>query len=150
MTQVSRRPLDKNTQNRIYEIFIDVITEVQTTKDVTALLNDFFTPTERIMLPKRLCIAFLLLKGYAHRTIASYLKVSFTTINRVSTALKVGGQGYTLVLNRLRKRGQFETVLKKIEEGVVSMLSSVRGPSSLWQHLEREQRHRNYENRKPF
>lgn len=150
MTQVSRRLLDSNTQKRIYEIFIDVITDVQTTKDVTALLNDFFTPTERVMLPKRLCIAFLLLKGYGHRTIASYLKVSFTTINRVSTALKMGGEGYTLVLNRLRKREQFETVLKKIEEGVVSMLSSVRGPSGLWQQLEREQRRRNYENRKPF
>lgn len=150
MTQVSRRPLDSNTQKRIYEIFVDVITEVQTSKDVTALLNDFFTPTERVMLPKRLCIAFLLLKGYDHRTIASYLKVSFTTINRVSTTLKVGGEGYTLVLDRLRKREQFETVLKEIEEGVVSMLASIRGPSRLWQHLEREQRRRNYETRKPF
>ncbi len=150
MTQVSRRILDPNTQKRIYEIFIDVIKDVQTTSEVQSLLEDFFTPTERIMLPKRLCIAFLLLKAYDQRTIASYLKVSFTTINRVSTSLKVGGNGYKLVINRLQKREEFETVLKQIEEGIVSMLASIGGPSRAWKNIQHEQRKHNYEERKPF
>ncbi len=150
MTQVSKRQLDANTQKRMYEIFVKVVTGIQTTKEVTALLNDFFTPTERVMLPKRLCIAFLLLKGYSHRSIASYLKVSFTTINRVSTALKMGGREYTLVLARIQKSEQLEEVLKKIEEGIVSMLASIGGPSRVWKHLEGKQRRQNYENRKPF
>lgn len=150
MTQISRRQLDSNTQKRIYEIFIDVLTEVKSSSDVQALLEDFFTPTERVMLPKRLCIAYLLLKKYDHRSIASYLKVSFTTINRVSTALKINGQGYTLVLNRLEKREQYSKTLRNIEEGITSMLAAVGGPSRLWKSLEREQRNLNYKNRKPF
>jgi uncharacterized protein YerC len=150
MTQISRRQLDINTQNRIYEIFIDVICETQTPSEVTALLNDFFTPTERVMLPKRLCIAFLLLKGYDHRAIASYLKVSFTTINRVSTTLKISGKGYTMVLSRLQKREQFETVLKKIEDGIISMLASVGGPSRIWNSLENENRLSTTDKSRPF
>lgn len=150
MTQVSRRPLDSITQKRIYEIFVEVISDVRIPSEVHALLHDFFTPTERVMLPKRLCIAFLLIKGYDHRAIASYLKVSFTTINRVSTALKTDGQGYTLILNRLRKREQLDEVFKKIEEGIISMLATVGGPSRLWKDLEQKQRRHAYEKRKPF
>ncbi|HUD18832.1 MAG TPA: Trp family transcriptional regulator [Patescibacteria group bacterium] len=144
MTQISRRHLDAKTQKRIYEIFTDVIADVKTPSEVQALLEDFFTPTERVMLPKRLCIAFLLLKGYDHRTIASYLKVSFTTINRVSTSLKVGGKGYTLVLTRLRKRKQFESVLTQIENGIVSMLASIGGPSRLWKTVQNTQHNSKY------
>lgn len=150
MTQISRRHLDSNTQKRIYEIFIDVITEVQSSSDVQALLEDFFTPTERVMLPKRLCIAYLLMKKYDHRSIASYLKVSFTTINRVSTALKISGKGYTMVLNRLQKREQFNETLQKIEEGITSMLATVGGPSRVWKDIQYNQRKARYKNRKPF
>lgn len=150
MTQVSRRQLDKHTQQRIYEIFINVIAEAQNTSDVELLLNDFFTYTERIMLPKRLCIAYLLLKGYDYKAIISYLKVSGTTINKVSSALKFGGQGYTLILSRLQKREQFDTTLKKIEEGIVAMLASFGGPSPVWKNIRNEQRRRAYEERKPF
>jgi Trp operon repressor len=150
MTQISKRQLDKRTQERIYKIFIEVIAEAQSTTDVQSLLTDFFTYTERIMLPKRLCIAYLLLKGYDHRAISSYLKVSFTTINRVSTALKAGGQGYTMMLTRLQKRERFDTTLKQIEEGIISMLASMGGPSPLWRNIRNEQRKRAYEEQKPF
>ncbi len=150
MTQISKRQLNTHTQQRIYEIFVNVIAEAQSYADVQSLLADFFTYTERIMLPKRLCIAYLLLKGYNHRAIASYLKVSFTTINRVSTALKAGGQGYTLMLTRLQKREQFDTTLKQIEEGIVSTLASFGGPTRVWKNIQNEQRKRAYKERKPF
>ena len=150
MTQVSKRQLNSGVQKRIYEIFVDILKEVQTSSEVQSLLEDFLTPTERVMLPKRLCIAYLLLKQYNQRAIASYLKVSFTTINRVSTALKTGGQGYTLMLTRLQKREKIDVILKQIEEGIVSMLASFGGPSRVWKNLRNEQRKHAYEKRKPF
>ncbi len=102
------------------------------------------------MLPKRLCIAYLLLKGYDHRAIASYLKVSFTTTNRVSTALKTGGQGYRLILTRLQKREQFNATLKDIETGIVSMLASFGGPSHLWKNIRNKQQKQSMANKRPF
>jgi len=150
MTQISKRQLDKATEGRIYNIFIEAIAETKNAADVQSLLIDFFTYTERIMLPKRLCIAYLLLKGYDHRAIISYLNVSFTTINRVSTALKTGGTGYTLLLTRLQKRERVDATLKQIEEGIISMLASFGGKSHLWRNLRNEQRKRAYEERTPF
>jgi len=150
MTQISKRQLNRDIQKRIYEIFIDVLKETQTSSEVESLLEDFLTPTERVMLPKRLCIAYLLLKGYNHRTIASYLKVSFTTLNRVSTALRTGGQGYTLMLTRLQKREKIDMIFRQIEEGIVSTLASVGGPTHIWKSIQTEQRRKNYQERKPF
>lgn len=150
MTQISRRRLDADTQKRIYEIFVEVITDAQKQSEVESLLEDFFTPTERVMLPKRLCIAYLLIKNYQHRTISSYLKVSFTTINRVSNSLKTSGRGYTLLLTRLQKHEQYKRILKKIEEGIVNALASVNGPSTVWKQVQRQQRKAKFENQKPF
>lgn len=150
MTQISRRQLNSRVQERIYEIFVDVVKEASTSSEVQSLLEDFLTPTERVMLPKRLCIAYLLLKKYNHRAIASFLKVSFTTINRVSTAFKTGGKGYTLMLTRLQKREKIDAVLKQIEEGIVSMLASIGGPSQVWKGLQSIQREKAYKERKAF
>ncbi|MCL4360180.1 trp operon repressor [Patescibacteria group bacterium] len=150
MTQISRKPLHAATQKRIYEIFVDVVRDVRTASEVSSLLEDFFTPTERVMLPKRLCIAFLLLKGYDHRTIAAYLNVSFTTINRVSTSLKLGGKGYTLVITRLQKQEQVAALFAKVEEGIISMLAAINGPSRMWKNIKYETRRNEQENRKPF
>ena len=136
MTQVSRRSLPTGVHKRIYDIFTNVITEIHTQSEVKSLLEDFLTPTERVMLPKRLCIAFLLLKGHDQRSIASYLNVSFTTINRVSTALKVGGEGYEGILTRIGKHKQHGIILEKIEEGILAFLADAGGPSCLWKRLQ--------------
>lgn len=150
MTQVSKRQLNSGVRKRIYEIFVDILKEVQTSSEVQSLLEDFLTPTERVMLPKRLCIAYLLLKQYNQRAISSYLKVSFTTINRVSTSLKTGGQGYTLMLTRLQKREKIDAILKQIEEGIVSTLASFGGPTQVWRNIQNEQKKRAYKERKSF
>ncbi len=150
MTQISRRQLSSRVQERIYGIFVDIVKEASTSSEVYSLLEDFLTPTERVMLPKRLCIAYLLLKKYNHRAISSFLKVSFTTINRVSTSLKIGGEGYTLMLTRLQKREEVEKIFKQIEEGVVSTLASFGGPTRVWRNLQTIQRNKTHKERKPF
>ncbi|EKD67921.1 MAG: hypothetical protein ACD_48C00152G0007 [uncultured bacterium] len=150
MSQISRRQLNSRVQERIYEIFVDVVREANTSSEVHTLLEDFLTPTERVMLPKRLCIAYLLLKKYNQRAISSYLKVSFTTINRVSTALTTGGQGYTLMLTRLQKREKIDAILKQIEEGIVSTLASIGGPTHVWKGLQSIQRKKTYKEIKTF
>ena len=135
MSQVSKRPLSPAVTKQIYQIFTDVISETHFSKDVDALLTDFLTPAERIMLPKRLCIAYFLLKGYDHRSIAAYLKVSFTTINRVSTTLKNGGQGYKLILERVSKHDQLNDALDRVEKGFLSFMASLGGPSRVWNNM---------------
>lgn len=123
MSQISKRPLNTDTEKRIYEVFTHVLADATTQNDIIALLYDFLTPTERMMLPKRLCIAYLLIKKYDQRAISHYLNVSFTTITKVSTALKNGGRGYKTMLDRIQKKEAFNALLETIESGIVGFLS---------------------------
>lgn len=150
MTQISRRRLNPSIEKRIYAIFVHVITTAQQESDVKALLEDFFTPTERVMLPKRLCIAYLLLKAYPHRVIASYLNVSFTTINRVSLILKTNGRGYTILLTKLQKIEQYHCVLESIETGIVDTLAAIGGPTRVWKNIQHMQRKHKQTTQTPF
>lgn len=137
MSQISRRLISKDTQRKIYGLFTEVISKTSSKEDVESLLTDFFTPTERVMLPKRLCIAYLLLHGYTHRQISSYLNVSFTTINKVSTVLANGGKGYRFVLDTITRKDAGSTMLNTIEKEIVSFLAGINIPSNMWKKLNR-------------
>jgi hypothetical protein len=68
----------------------------------------------------------------------------------VSTALKSGGQGYTLILSRLQKHEQFETILKKIDDGIIDLIASIAGPRQLARYVHNDIRKHQIEDRKPF
>ena len=131
MTHLSKRPLDTAMQKRMYDIFTNVLADTTSSDDVAALLFDFLTPAESVMLPKRIGIAYLLIKQYDQRAIAQYLNVSFTTITKVSTALKKGGKGYRTMLERIQKKEGFNTMLETMETGILAFLSKGTHKSSL-------------------
>ncbi len=116
MTQVSRLPLSAVIEERVYEIFLDSVTEVKTTDDVKKFLDDLLSPTEKIMLAKRLSIAFLLHKGYHQRSICRILKVSLGTVNKVSLGLKLGGEGYQKVIRKILAKEGMEDFWHKIDD----------------------------------
>lgn len=90
MTQVSRYPIPKEVYGRIFEIFVKTISSLGDKKQIADFFVDFLTPTERIMLAKRLAIAFLLMKKYDYKMIARTLRVSSSTIGGVSIDLSKG------------------------------------------------------------
>ncbi len=56
MTKVSRRYLNKELENRIIEVFLKTIVDIKTTVEAKNFIEDLLSPTERIMLVKRLAI----------------------------------------------------------------------------------------------
>jgi Trp operon repressor len=150
MTQISRHLVSKDIQKRMYDVFLDTLAGIKIKSDVSDFINDFFTPTERIMLPKRLTIALLLIKGYDQRTIIQYLKVSFATITRVSNILKDGGEGYKKVIEKIIKDEKFSDMLEKIDNNLADVLGPV-GPGSLdWKKWRSDRWKKKYEISKPF
>ena len=117
MTKVSKRLLNKNLEDRIFEVFVKTIVDLKDSKDVQNFMNDLLSPVERIMLVKRLAIAILLSKGYTYETIDETLKVSHPTIMKVSLGLKYGvNNGYKKVVDNFLKHKKREESLDKIEE----------------------------------
>jgi len=116
MTQVSKYPLNEEVEERIFFIFWETILRLKNQRDTKEFFDDFFTPTEKIMLAKRLSIALMLLKGYDYRTIQETLKVSSATIKEANRWIKHGGEGCKRVLKKIVKKQKQAEFWDNLEE----------------------------------
>lgn len=121
MTQVSRHPLSKPLEEKLHLLFRKVLADLRNEKDVADFLDDILSPTEKIMLGKRLAIAILIEKGYDHRTIHSILHVSLTTVSTIHYWLKNRGTGYRNVISRILRNGEWNNILSKIADDFESI-----------------------------
>lgn len=140
MAQVSRYPIPKEVADRIFDIFIKTLIKVKYESEAKNLASDLFSPTEKIMLAKRLSIAFLLMKDYEYREISRMLKVSLTTIASVSLSLKFGSNGYKVILERIAKEEKLEEFFLNIAEKSLSLPAKVPTGGGSWRYLLEEVR----------
>ncbi len=103
MTQVSAQFIDPKVEKKIQKLFSDCIKRCQDDDTVAAFLDDLLTPTEKVMLAKRVAIALMILKGNTYEQIENKLKVSKPTIWKVNTWLGVEGKGYRKLLSAVIK-----------------------------------------------
>lgn len=134
MSQISRRQLDKSLENRLYEIFWNALAKINNKEGVSAFLSDVFTPTEKLMISKRLAIALLLNRGWSQEAIRDILKVSTTTVQTIKSNLRWRGNGYRQVISRIetdeewgRTASDLTELLQGMFTGQVSKSVFVRG-----------------------
>ncbi len=150
MTQVSRYPISKVIADRIFEIFLKSLVKIHTQEEADQFISDLLTPTEKIMLSKRLAIALLLQKNYDYRSIQKTIRVSTATIASVNMIIKYGSKGYVNLLNRILKE---EKLINMMEETVSKILTSpakaTKGGTA-WRYLKDEVDKHRKKNKKPF
>lgn len=100
----------------MFELFLKTIVDIRTSDDARNFIEDLLSPTERVMLIKRLAIAVLLVKGYTYDDIDDTLKVSRSTIMNVSIWLKHGKNGYRKAANQIMEAQKKEEFIDKVEE----------------------------------
>ena len=147
MAQISKYPISNNVYERILEIFFKTLIKIQTENEAEQFIKDFLTPTEKIMLAKRLAIAFLLEKEYDYRTISGILRVSLPTVASVNVARKYGGKGYQKMINKLLKEEKIKDFLFKVGEILTEPAKRGKG-SNMWRYLNLELKKKARE--KPF
>lgn len=122
MTQVSKRYISPDVQERMFEVFINAVSKAKYRSDVENFLTDLLSPTERIMLAKRLAIAYLLVKkSWTYREISKILKVSLTTVQRVSLTLNVQGNGYRKIVGSLLRDEKIENFMNKVADAITAI-----------------------------
>lgn len=122
MPQVSRKPLPKAVENKIFSIFFASLARLSNPSDIEAFLFDFLGPVERTMLAKRLAIAILLAKGYSYDAIKSVLHVSQETIARVNISLNYGGKGYEKVVQQILRSEKINKLFEASEDILIKMV----------------------------
>ncbi|OGE06522.1 hypothetical protein A3I53_03090 [Candidatus Curtissbacteria bacterium RIFCSPLOWO2_02_FULL_40_13b] len=115
MSQVSKRVLTKQIENRLFQNFWELIADIKKPRDVQTFLEDFLSPTEKVMLAKRMAIVILLTKGYSHRSIASMLKVSTSTVTKFVLFLKIKSSGFQLLIQKYSKKQAFIEMVQELE-----------------------------------
>lgn len=137
MSQISKRWISKEVEDRIFEVFWESLASCSTKQTVSDFLEDLLTPTEKIVLAKRVSIALLLLKGYDYKSINNLLKVSDPTIWIVKLWLKTKGKGYHLVLEKIIRSEKMEKFWQNMENKAENILPPRTG--SNWSEIRYKQ-----------
>lgn len=132
MTQISRIPLRKEIEKRLMEVFLDTMAMVQTANQAQKLFDDWLSPTEKVMLAKRLSIALLLEKQYDQRSIAKLLNVGLETVSKVNRQLRSGVGGYEMIVSAFLKQEKSEAFWEKIDDVLADLFPPRHRNWSTW------------------
>lgn len=117
MPHVSKIPLTYKAEKQLIETLNIVLTKISKSDDMQMFLLSLLTPTERIMLAKRLAIIVLIKEGLSESQIASSLHVTRITVSRMQLFLEARGQGYEIALKKLDE----EKMLKEFKKLLLSL-----------------------------
>lgn len=146
MTQISKYPIRKAIEERMFEVFLDSIAMVKKQEQVKMFIEDLFSHTERVMLAKRLSIALLLLKQYDQRSISKILRVGLETVNKVSRSLRTGSGGYSMVASAIIRQEKYHEWIEKIDDALAELFK----PHRNWSNWRKDRWESKFKNRKPF
>ena len=117
MSHVSRRKLKKKVFVKIGDELSGIITKANSSNDINWLFKELITPTERIMLAKRLAIFLMLEKKYSYRAIERTLKVTQQTIVRFWKKTKE--PGYKPLLRKIESNKGGKGFLQDLEKMIL-------------------------------
>ncbi|MBI5465447.1 hypothetical protein HY946_02445 [Candidatus Gottesmanbacteria bacterium] len=147
MTQVSKYPISKEVEERIFEILLKTIADLRSSQEIDQFLQDFLSPVEKIMLAKRLSIAVLLAKGYDYQEIRKILRVSPPTIAQVAISLKYAGKGYKNVVERILREEKMVEFWQKVDDVIHDTIPPY---GKNWSYWRKERWQKKMARRKPF
>lgn len=133
MGRISRRKIDPEIEERIFEIFWDYLATLRKSEEINEFLISLLSFTEQVMLSKRLAIALLLARGYNYRDIDETLKVSTSTVGTVHKQILVGALGYKKAVERILKREKMENLFNNLDELLIKLSGPKRYKSSAWE-----------------
>ena|SRR3989338_5715558 len=96
MTHVSQKRVKRKTFKKLEERFVNLVLCLKKTKRGEQILKEILTPTEQIMLSKRVAAVWMLERGYSFYRIQKTLKVSTSTLLRFWKQKQSGAFIHTL------------------------------------------------------
>jgi uncharacterized protein YerC len=97
LTKLPKKPLSIKRENKILADFDRFLAAIDKKDDWQIICESLFTPTERLVLAKRLQVGILLLKGYSYQKIEQELDTSPNTIAKIANIFSSQSQLAALV-----------------------------------------------------
>ncbi len=112
MPQVSRWPLSDQKWEEIFNFFLDSLQISRDKQTLKTLLEFLLTPTEKVMLAKRIAAALFLAKGADYEEIKRQLHLSTATIAKIKIRLLENQSAQELLEKLLARYQREKTTLK--------------------------------------
>jgi len=116
MPKVSRKKLDKDIEEKIYQQFWNSIAKINSVDKASQFFSDIFTESEKIMVSKRLAAAILLVRGKSATDIKNAIHITYSTIGTVAAWVKNAKPMTKQILSQFSKEKDWEIIADKIEE----------------------------------
>ncbi|MEK7633483.1 MAG: Trp family transcriptional regulator [Patescibacteria group bacterium] len=113
MTRISKQFIKEEIITKLYRLFFEVFSRSNNQRSFLSLIDEILSPSEKIMIAKRLGMIYLLIKGVDYRTIAETLKVSTATVLFYSVVYKEKRTQITDLIEQMLKK---EKVLNFLED----------------------------------
>lgn len=114
MPHVSRLKLTKEAEKELINNLSTVFTLINSNKDMLSFLNALLTPTEKLMLAKRLAVIILLEEGLPQSHIANTLHVTRITVAKMQLFYEARGEGFKVALDILKKQKMYNDFKKHL------------------------------------
>lgn len=101
MTHISKNSLDLKTEKEILKALEIILAGIKKTEEMKFFLLALLTPTERLMLAKRLMVTVLLKENVPDQEIANMLHVTRSTVYKFKLFLESRGEGYSIAFKVL-------------------------------------------------
>lgn len=121
----------------MFNFLSDTVAKLRTKEQVSGFFEEFLTPTEKVMLAKRLAIGILIAKRYSYREISDLLKMSTSTIAIYNLSYKYKSV-FRNMIERILKNEALETCLLELVEGVAELGAIGGAKSSGWFELKKD------------
>ena len=116
MTQVSRFLLQPEVWEKIFDLFTDTFLKIKDKNKLNSFFDNFFSPTEKVMLAKRLAIAVLLAKGNDYQSIKNTLRVTSGTISKVNLLMKGKNNGLNIAVEEVLRKDAGKVFWEEISD----------------------------------
>ncbi|MFZ2200160.1 MAG: Trp family transcriptional regulator [Microgenomates group bacterium] len=140
MSQVSKNKLNTKVYEKIFTLFPKFLYRMTSHGRQSDLIESFFTRTEKIVIAKRVAIAFMLSKGYSYRQISSKIKVSTSSIVKIADVISKN-TAVVKELELIASEESFLDFLNTIGYNTAKLLPPRGGNWSAWRgRIEKEKR----------
>jgi TrpR-related protein YerC/YecD len=100
--------MNKDDRYKLLDELYDMISVLDSKEEVKNFFRDLLTPSESLMLARRIAIAKMLLSGSTYDEVKEKLNVGYDNIKSVYRWLYDGFGGYNLALEKVAKRKKKE------------------------------------------
>ena len=119
MTRISKFKVKGELLEKLGLLVFEIVGNSSNKSEFDLILTDLLSPTERIMIAKRIAIVYLILKNIDYRQISETLKVSQATISKFRLLME-RSEGLIPAFQRILAKDKIVSILENIFAGLFS------------------------------